>query len=374
MYHISNRLHVDVTIEGVKIEGQDIEFVSLVIHSNYRMLLPIMQLRFKDQFGSARRLTAFEDGSLITIKVGNTKDRMVTYDFRLFSAKEEPHGANNLYSISGYLDLPKFFIASSTRSANASTSELITTIANECDITELDVESTTDKQMWYQANKRNAEFTKYLASRGRVDDTSVMATCVRNDKKLIYRDINKPGKEQAIFTYSASNESALDVTILAHKKHSKAGGNNLNVGYKHEVVQQNATNEEPEKVSDVELYPRADFANINKNVKGSIDRGRLDVSPIHYKDNVNENFFKAGHQNYRGQLLNDQYVEVLAPVQTKLDQLDFVQLVIDAALTGKDENSSGLYFVAAKDIICKGTGYAEKFTLARAGMNEQKKG
>jgi hypothetical protein len=104
---VNNQLHLQVIVNGNSLEGSDIRFVDQIIHSNVRGLLPIMQLRFRDDYGSTKQRTNFVDGSQILIKVGNSKDRIETYEFRLFNSKFDQVGATELHTISGYLDLPK---------------------------------------------------------------------------------------------------------------------------------------------------------------------------------------------------------------------------------------------------------------------------
>lgn len=369
MITVNNQLHLSVIVNGNSVEGNDISFVDLLIHSNVRGLLPIMQLRFRDDYGSLKQRTNFIDGSQIVLKVGNSKKSIETYEFRMFNNKFDQYGATELHTISGYLDVPKYFIESSADVYEDTSSSVIQTIASNCSL-EVDVETTSDKQVWFQANKRNGEFVKYLASHGKTSDTSGMQVAVRRDKKLIYRDMNKPRKEQAVFTYVPSNEEPLSVQVMAHRKISKSGQANQNYGYQHRLISQDGSKElESPILKEVDLYPRGQYAQINTNVKSDVQRGKVDFSPLHYNDNTHEEYFQAKYRNQRVGNLNSQMMEVFCYVQTKLDLLDFVRIELNNPKTKKDEANSGLYYVSAKDVICKGTGYAEKFLLARAGTN-----
>jgi hypothetical protein len=235
---------------------------------------------------------------------------------------------------------------------------------------EAEVETTSDKQVWFQANRRNGEFVKYLALHGKASDTSGMQVAVRRDKKLVYRDMNIPRKEQAVFTYVPSDGDDLAIQVMAHRKISKSGQANQNYGYQHRLISQDGSKELDSPVlKDVDLYPRGQYAQVSTKVKSDVARAKVDFSPLHYNDNTHEEFFQSKYRNQRIGNLNSQMIEVFCWVQTKLDLLDFVRIELNNPKTKKDEANSGLYYIAAKDVICKGSGYAEKFLLARAGVN-----
>lgn len=371
MLHVTGSVHLDVNFDGYKTEPGMYDFQRLLLTSDVIGFLPLFELSFADPSGQFKKMATIKDGMPISINVGQTLETQNEYKFRLFRNTETTIGQHRLYRMTGYLDVPSYMTASSTKSYKDTSSNVIKQIVEASGFTETDIDSTADSQVWYQANKRNMMFVKYLCERGYIDEGSAMVRGVRFNKKFFYKDFNRIAGDGPTFAYNPADGEA---QIVDHHVLDSSGAPNMYRGYGDKTLQQDMMEETPKEHKDIKVEPRADQVGVNTDIKGMTENGRVDITPPHFKDMAHENYFKAKHQNVRAGFLNSAQVWVLCPMQ--VDAVDlFMPAKLRLANVDQSEDASetirdGQYVVVGKDIIVEGINYGERFKLARAGNNE----
>lgn len=373
MQHVTGSVHLDVDFEGYKTEAGMYDFRRLLITSDVIGFLPLFELVFADPTGQFKKMTTIKDGMSIKISVGQTIEKQQEYSFRLFRNVESTMGQHRMYRMTGYLDVPAYMTSSSTTSYRDTTSNVIKKVVEASGFTDLDIDTTADNQVWYQANKRNMMFVKYLCEHGYIDEGSAMVRAVRMTKKFLYKDFNRITGDGPTFAYNPTEGEA---QIVDHHVMDSSGAPNMYRGYGDKMLQQDMMQPTPKEHKDIKIEPRADQVGVNKDIKDLTKSGRVDITPPHFKDMAHDNYFKAKHQNVRAGFLNSAMVAVLCPMQvTTVDLLMPVKLRlanIDQTGNTSETVRDGSYVIAGKDIVVEGINYGERFKLARAGNNEEK--
>ena len=374
MYHVKDSLALDLNLGGYEVEGEVVSFGKLLMTSSVLSRVPLIQLNLADTGGELKKRVSFEDGMTIKVNLGRSESSQVEYNFRLFNHRESASAGHRHYMITGYLDVPKYFIGSSFDHYKGPTSKVISDIAGKTGLT-ADVDTTADDQTWFQANMKNCEFVQYLTKRGYISDKSLMMSAVTLRKKLLYKDFNAIEGDKYTFAYIPSSDKS-EIAIFDHVARDKSGSSNASRGYKDNLYAQDLTVEEPVKHSDSNIKPRASKVALNSDVQGAVgDRSRVDLTPPHYKGMAHDNYFKAKHQNTRGRFLNSVGIDILTGYQ--LDDADLM-LPVGVRLKGLSQaeetpeaSHDGSYIITGKNIIAQGPHYAERYNLIRAGKNNK---
>ncbi len=371
MLKYDNGLELDVTIGGVQLPDNEFSFHHLSLVSDTRYFLPMMFMQFADQGDILRKagVTLF-DAVPIVISLG-TGDQKRNYEFRLHRPEQVTSGNLTIYKMSGYLDAPKYLAESQNIGYTGTSSEIISQIGERSGLTP-QVEDTTDNQRWWQANRRNAEFVRYMAQHGYKSDDSLMCTGVRFDRSLRYMDLNAIEPRDMWLSYTKMDQNV--VTIVDHRFNDPMGGNNLIRGYRSRTVDQKV-NTPDTNYNDTTINPRASTVSMNLDLQSQIQRGKVEFSPLYAPGQVHDNWAKARHQNLRGRYLNNSICVALTTNQSNLDLFDSVK--IDSSLSirdntigdGQNNSREGQYIVAGKEIMLVGRNYGEKIKLMRGGMN-----
>lgn len=371
MLKYDNGLELDVTIGGVQLPDNEFSFHHLSLISDTRFFLPMMFLQFADQGDILRKagVTLF-DAVPIIISLG-TGDQKINYEFRLHRPEQVTSGNLTIYKMSAYLDAPLYLAESMNKGYLGTSSEVITQIGERSGLT-VEAEPTTDNQRWWQGNRRNADFVRYLAQHGYKSDESLMVTGVRFDKALRYMDINGIEPRDMWLSYTKMDSNV--VTLVDHRFNDPMGGNNLIRGYRSRTIDQKVDSPDT-NYNDSSVNPRASTVSMNTDLQSQLQRGKVEFSPLYGPDTVHDNWAKARHQNLRGRYLNNTTCAALTTNQSNLDLFDSVKL--DSSLSVRDnsmddgQNSSreGQYIVAGKEIMLVGRNYGERIKLIRAGMN-----
>lgn len=373
MLKYDNGLELDVTIGGVQLPDNEFAFHRLSLVSDCKFFVPMMTLAFADPKDVLRKAgVTLYDAIPIVISLGGNGAEKRNYEFRMFRYQQQHGGNVQQYKLNGYLDAPLYLGGSDTKGYKGTTSEVISQVASKCGLL-AEVDSTTDSQQWWQANKRNSEFVRYLAQHGFKTEDSHMSVGLRLDKTLRYLDVNAIEDSNDVwlsYTKNASNVARL----VDHAFSDPMGGNNFIRGYRSRMVDQKVDTPDT-NYNDSTLNPRATTVGMNLDIQSQIDRGKVEFSPLYSPEQVHENWAKARHQNLRSQYLNNTTCKAFTPNQTGLDLFDSVKL--DSSLAAKDNTDSdgaedsraGQYIVSGKSIILVGKNYGESLSLVRGGLN-----
>lgn len=369
MLKYTDGLQLDVTLDNKKLPDNQLAFDKLIIVSDTRFFLPMMILKFADQFDVMSQLgIQFYDGMPIKITIANGSGNAMVpaYEFRMYAPKITKKSTTRNYSISGIMDVPKYLGSAQPRAFTDTTSNVVKSIAEECGL-EYDGTETSDSQTWHQANKTNSEFVQYLRKQGYAGDDSLMSVGVTPDKVLHYLDLN--AIEDSEITLGYGDQST--VPIVDHRIIDKYGQHYVN-GFGSKQINQQDDSEQ----TDTNINPRASQPAINTTLRDEIGNIKINFTPIFHEDDVHTNWAQTTHQNDRGHALNTSVVDVLTQSMTDLTLFKSVQFDPATAhkVTAEEEEMNtrrGKYVVTGHQIYVVGQYYAEKFRLTRAGVNDQ---
>lgn len=373
MLRYDNGLELDVNIGGVELPDNVFSFGHLHLVSGAQFHLPMFELSFADESDVLRKSgVSLYDGTDVAITLGVSSSAKENYNFRLFTAKQQPVGNIVKYQINGYLDSPLFMGVSTTKAHRGTTAEVIQSIAEECGLT-ANVATTTDNQVWRQANMKNCDFVRYLALHGYVSEEALMGVAVRLDKELRYLDLNALEPSDRWMSYTNTDSNTIE--IVDHQFLDLTAGRNFIRGYRASMVDQKV--EESVVHKDTQINPRASRIGVNQDVQAQIERSRVEFSPSYSEGDVHDNWARARHQNLRGYALNSSTARALTTNQSGVDVFDSIN--IDSSFAARDgsdaaggQNSrEGQYIVTGKTIMLHGRNYAERINLIRGGINTE---
>lgn len=371
MYEISTGAFVSVLFEGVEYPLERNGFMQLAIVSNKRMSVPCCEFVFHDFSNDVGKNITIADNMTMTVREGLSSSNYNTWNFRVFSIRRESARAP-IFRVVGYLDVPKWFIEVWKEPIKSVSSTVISNLANYAKL-KPEVDTTNDQMIWLPSNKRVCQFARETAQHGYASDSSCMSLGVTLNGRCLYKDITGlPTRPEEIFAFGdmPGTKRIFDVAYLT----SSGYGNTIG-GFKFSSVTQNVAKES--KAEDkIDVKRRAQYMMMNKQVKDSIQTGRIDIADINV-GNTNDKYERGFYQNQRIASTYSVGVEILTDMMTPITFDLFSPLLYDAKegpTSGGEptvlESFRGLYWVTAKAIFFNQGMRCEKIQAYSNGVNK----
>lgn len=369
MVEIKTGVFFGLFIDNAEVPLEKSGFQKLILVSNKRTFIPTCEIVFSDVSNKLIEEVTLADGVTITILLGRSIDEYDTYNFRVYSHDHTPSRATPQYRVMGILDAPKWFLEARKKPVKGTSSQAISELAGACNL-KFDGDNTSDSMIWMPGNDKYCRFARDISIRGWIDGTSGMQLGLTLDGTVVYKNLTTLPLDGPVFTsgHVSGTANVIDHTIL-----NTSGHNNTIGGYKHAVRTQDIS-KDSSRIDQLAATKKTQQFQINKEVKGLIQEGRIDFGLIG-GCNVHDHWEDARYQNLRTAMVYSAGIEVLIDQRTPL-ALDllapFVYQAYEPPVTGEaqsNEQYSCVYYTTAKTIYIEQGNYYEKFQGYTTGTN-----
>lgn len=384
MLNIAGRIFVNLQVDGNDLPHSPNLIERIVMTEGMGTLSPAIELILNDYAGSLSKELALTDGNELLVTIGKTPQDLNTHSrqYRLFGMRSLTTATGPRMQIVGIYDAPGYLTGSVRESFKANTSEVMAAVASRCKLKYLGPESfngrkTNDSQVWLNVAKSRAMFVQRTARHGFIDEHSAMFAALTSLGELRYLDLNEviatpKEKIKHIFvhnTYPQGKNDEIVYIVGEAKTRSSAGLMNTWQNYGSTRIEHNLNGE---KITHdkVEVKTTAEYLPINSTVMKTVDRSRLEYSPLDC-GNTNNNFNKAQYQNLKLLSLFTEHVSILTTQVTEVQQLDVVIYRQANADPKAPVSNSDIYLVIGKSIVCQSGNYVERIELVRHNITEK---
>lgn len=372
-YSISGQCTVGLSIQGnpFPINPNILKHISVV--QDTRQLLPTIRVVIEDINGALMRTFPISDGTLlqITLAADEHEEDVTVWSFRVTGVpiiKMGPNGIN-LLDIYGILDAPLYVYKMIDKAYTGTTSEVITAVAKECNLTAL-VDQTNDAMTWLPNRLVMGKFCVNLRQYGWVDKHSLMLLGVDVEGILHYRNLNTiiDAKPQSVYYYDRlPKDSELPIyEIQEYKISGNSGYANKGGGYGARISQMGLSGDITEHTKVAVKY-LSESINMDSDIKRQVS---LTQSMLFGMDagNTHSHYAEAKYQNRRIESTYNTGLTILTDNRTADNLLDLVEVhMIDPITYEPNEVFNGSYVIAGKTIQVSGNFYAERLRLVTQG-------
>jgi hypothetical protein len=377
--NIKDQVYISLKIDGTEI--QYINLKELTMAEGNGAYAPTIKLVLDDPTSVLSRTMALSEANTITVTLSrNTKERVQTRKYRIFSPVRNNPTRNPLIEIVGLLDCPKYFSASARESHHSAiTTDVLSKVASACGLKYVGPDNgraTNDKQIWLNVCSTRAMFIHQVVRHGYMDDKSCMSAVVTSMHELRYKNVvdtvNTPAdKIQFVFTHNAqqssleSSKKTYLVKETKDKSHSGAMSNWVNYGSTRGVNDIDGTQKNKKKC---EVKVPGSYVAVNQTVAEDISRSRVDYAVIDCT-NTHPKYQDALYQNQKILGIFSEVVSLLVDVVTDVQLYDpIIYRQADADIKAKVRNED-IYIVVGKTIVVRGgVHYAERIVCARPSL------
>lgn len=364
---IDGQIVLDVAVDGVSLPLEIIGCPYIQIDTSRELGLPVLTMNIVDPQFILRSLTPLQDGTLIAVSIGVSEGSKNVYEFRTTSV----HERNGMFTISGYLNAPRFVGSTLKKAMRGTSAEVIRQLCKMCGL-DCDVVDTNDSQLWFPNNERIINFVRRIVAHAQVDSDSIMRAYISAEGVLYMSDLNKIQDSAATFGYRNG-------IPLSECTPFSTGSKNIFGGYSKKFVIQTPSGN---KLADsMTLSKMASSFNAHPRMAAFLEDSITDFSPIVHPANVHSNFLQARYRNARGSaLMSTVGVSIAYPARTTVHGLQFVglDLTTESSLTqieAEQQINNGNWWVLNKSIYVENAKYFERLELRRNGYevkNEQR--
>lgn len=332
--------------------------------------VPMLNMVLLDSAGWLTSKFLLFDGAVIRIKTTNNGSSEMR-QFRLSSFRQENVGSGIKYSIDGYLDVPLYWLGSTTTPLVGTSEFALKQIAQTCNLRFRGV-STNDSRAWTPRNMPYHEWARMIAEEGYRSDSACMQLGLDMDEGLIYEDIEGNASNSFSFVLGSYGRGSNVFAATSHRPISKSGVLNAFSGYNESFIEQNPYSESTFKVHDrVQINkPKEGSMQVNADLHSKVKQGRVTFSSIN-PGNVSSVALRAKYQNRRVTNLYSSGLEVLTPQATKIRLMDQGLVIADLSEAPHTKQFVGTYRVVSRVVFIKNLQRFEKFVLARKSINEK---
>ena len=368
MFEVDGRVSVSISINGVDLVFDRANVLdNLTITSSSQLSLPILHFVYRDAGEWLIRKSLLAEGAKIEVSLAKSGRPARQFEFVLNSYTETRRSEQLVYSIDGYLAYPKYWIESTALQFEGTASAALRNIADTCQFSKQDVESTSDNQIWMPRNQRYHTWAREISRHGYSSDRGCMQLAVDMDGTFRYRDVAQ--KRPAAHRFGLALLDMSMILVTSYEPHANSGVLNKFTGYQSMYVEQLPLSEDPfrnHRRLEVNSAPKGALA-VSGRVRKSVDRGRVVIGPIS-AGNENEHFQRGLYQNQRMSNLFSVGINVLTPFTTEVKLLDVVEFIAPTTRTYLEQYSTS-YVVSAKSIMISGIDYFERFELLAYATN-----
>lgn len=367
-YLLNNRLEISVFINDKEYPLGDTNLLTaLHIATSVRASVPVLTMEIND-VQHVMDTIGLQDGIPIRVVIKPSGLATRIYNFRMFNHKRMQQGGSYTWRITGYLDAPLYWNATTSVGIQGTSDSVLKQIAAKCDL-KYEGTATNDSQLWLPKNKAYRIFAKDVANSGYVDDTSCTQIGVDLDATLRYKDVNNlpaPTKKIVAYEYSQTAYTATEVAIAGN-----SGFNNALTGYQNMRYAQSAVGDELHtQINNLSFTPDSKAPLYNAGLKNKLGRGPVRFGPIDV-GNVHNNYERASYQNMRYRNLFSLGLDLMLFQVTDFKLMEQFTFAVQNEDTGQDMANAGVYTITGHSIYVQGASYFEKLGVVRHGTNEK---
>lgn len=368
--HIKDRIYLQIVINGVELPLDKLNLLSyLHIVESARIYVPMLSMRLTDATKFLTQNQLLTDGAVITVTLGVSDIRRV-YEFRLFGSVDRLGPGGTDYQITGYLNVPKYWIESTAKTLTGTASETIKQIANTCGLSYEGI-NTTDSQIWLPHNTRYCEFARQVSERAWLDDQSCVQLAVLAKKTLRLINVGDFESRQVTELFSNRGAGGKILPVTDYNILSKSGFFNAASGYQQSKIVQSITSTADVDLSQLNVKRNSRRMSINKDVKDEVQQSKVLYAPIDI-GNVSSNYEKALYQNRRLANLFSFGAEFVTSQMIKSEVLDLVGCDFSKPGLSGVQAISGTSLLTSKVTYVEGTNFYQKCEVFRHGINTDK--
>lgn len=370
MLEIKTGVFLSIDIDGQEYPLEKNGFQKLILVSNKRMSVATCELVFSDLTSRINTEITLADGVPLVIKLGRSIEDYDVYTYRVYNYKRDPSRTTPQYTVIGYFDAPKWFLAAWKKPIEATSSAALAELAGACGL-QPDCDPTNDEMIWLPGNERACMFARSIAERGFLDTNSCMVTGMTLDGVFKYKNLTTLPDSGPIFTQGHVPETA---NVIDNRYLVSSGYGNSIGGYQH-LIRPQLLREFRDFTDQVDVTRKTQTFQMNNEVKGMLGKGRIDFGDID-GSNTHDFWEEARYQNIRTAMIYSMGVELMIDQRTPIG-LDLFSPITyepyDPPSTGEarlTEQYRGVYYVTAKAIYVEGGNYYEKFQAYSTGINK----
>lgn len=366
-YGVQDRLFLQIRINGEEVlidSPNSIDVLHLV--EGVRIYVPMLSLVIRDtaQFFTKRNLLV--DGAEIEVTVEMDNNRR-TYNFRLFSFKEDPSQGVTTYHIQAYLSAPKYWLESPSLPLSGSVSTALQRICSTTGLT-YDGITTADSQLWIPNNVKYCEFARQISERAWVSPSSCCQLALTSNRVLRLTDVSKLSSSNPSQYFTNKDNSKEQQVISDFKILNKAGFYNSSSGYKQTRVVQSPISGRDRVFKDLKLAKNTAKLMMNDDIHSSLAQSKVVFSPIDF-GNTTDTYEEAFYQNRRLSNLFGFGLEFVTPRFVSANLLDPINCELSKPGIDGIEAYNGKYLLTTKVLYVQGANAVYKCEAFRHGLN-----
>lgn len=334
---VQNIAFCTLDIEGSRVPPT-MNFVdSIFIQDGFGSPIPVLQLYLNDRNGTLSEDMNLQDGTLVTVKMGKTRDKVKTRKFRVFSFAKQTTAAGPKLVVTCIIDAPKWTAGVFTESVRGTSSAVIGQMASRAGLKYDGPSATDDAMTWLNVNKTRTAFTEDVAMRGYGSGQTCMTRLLTMDYEVKYKDlfdILKQEPKWSLLQNTAEGAAKATPIIIRETQDASTAGfatHMMNYGQKQYEHSLNDSGQLNTLSADAPLLGAA--LPINEDVRGQVsDRG----AKVNYTgfdtgteprpaSNLHQNYEKAMYQNMRYLGLFSERIKVLTDEYTESSTFDCVE-------------------------------------------------
>lgn len=373
-------------IEGSRIPPTMNFIDSIFIQDGFAVSIPVLQLVLADERNTLAEEMNLVDGTLITIKIAKTREKVQTRKFRVWGYKKQTTAKGPKLVCTAILDCPKWSAGVFTESVRGTSDSVIGAMASRAGLTYSGPPACDDVQTWLNVNKTRSAFSEDVAIRGYGSGQTCMYRLLTMDYEVRYRDLfavlKQPPKWSFLQNTPADAAKATPVVVRETQDASASGfaTHMMNYGQKQYEHSLNEAGQMSNLTLDAPLLGKA--LPVNADVRGQIAERGAKVNYTGFDtgtepapaSNLHQNYEKAFYQNMRFLglfservvLLSDECTEV-----TTFDCAEYQHANQDNQTFKPSAQLGGNWLVGGKTQWIKaGHKFSEVYYLYRAALME----
>lgn len=370
-YALSNGLSVALIIGQAEFPLDAVNRIrSLHMVESVQLQVPQLTIELIDTTGLLEKI-GLQDGMPITISIKQKSVVLQTIPFRLYSYKPIRENYAQLYNITAYLDIPKYWFGLAQRPFRGTSYEALAVIAAECGLSYIGT-YTNDSQLWMPNCLKYCEYAKYISDRGYVSNMSCMVLGITLLKTMYYVDIMNQSSPTVVLR-SLDKASDSEYPVASYKVSGFSGSAVTNGGYFTTRVSPSIVldNGYYNSINRVEVKQNVNSPQINSVVRNMIGNKQIINYGLIDCGNASQMHEAAIYQNSRLKSLfsiTGEFVLTNPCPLTLCIPFTFYATNADGTAQPKD---SGVYVTCSRTIYIAEGNYYEKISASRIGTNAE---
>lgn len=321
-------------IEGSRIPPTMNFIDSIFIQDGFGVSIPVLQLVLADERNTLAEEMNLVDGTLITIKIAKTREKVQTRKFRVWGYKKQTTAKGPKLVCTAVLDCPKWSAGVFTESIRGTSDAVIGQMASRAGLKYSGPPSVDDVQTWLNVNKTRNAFSEDVAIRGYGSGQTCMARLLTMDYEVRYRDLFAVLKEAPKWSFLQNTaEGAAKATpiVIRETQDASASGfatHMMNYGQKQYEHSLNEAGQLSTLTLDAPLLGKA--LPVNNDVRGQIAERGAKVNYTGFDtgtepapaSNLHQHYEAAFYQNMRYLGLFSERVVLLSDECTEATTFD----------------------------------------------------